>query len=86
MPREIVCDLILADFAFELIFGVAGIVDDRSYLPVNRAGLVKDVANDFHIVVALNRCVANGSCHPLCARRESADCKRRPLCPDTRRW
>ena len=49
VARETVSDLILADFALELVLGVTGIVDDRGNLSVNRAGLIKDVANDFHI-------------------------------------
>ena len=49
MPGQTVGDLILADFAFKLILGGSGVIDDGSNLPVNRAGLVKDFANDIHV-------------------------------------
>ncbi len=84
MAREIVSDLILADFAFELVLGGTGIVDDRSDLPVNRAVWSKMSRMISIIVGALSRCVANGNCHLPCVRRESAGCRRPPPCPDTR--
>ena len=48
MAGQTVGDFILTDFAFKLVLRGPGVIDDRSDLPVNRAGLVKDFANDIH--------------------------------------
>ena len=48
MAGQAIGDLILADFTLKLVLGGPGVIDDRGDLPVNRAGLVKDFANDVH--------------------------------------